>query len=74
MSRPRNETLTDIDDGAVEKSVHKKHSQQKVLTFTLNIDGGVITEKTAKRLWPVQFSSANEAFFAGKHYNRWLVL
>lgn len=54
MNRQRNEMLPDIDDGEVEKNVHKEYLPQEVLTFTLNIDGGVITEKTSKSLWPIQ--------------------
>lgn len=54
LDRSRNNELTDIDDGEVIKAICEQHQQKKVLPLTLNIDGGVIAEKTTRSLWPVQ--------------------
>lgn len=54
INRPRNGKITDIDDGKVQKEIISKNPDKNVLSLTLNIDGGVISEKTSKSLWPVQ--------------------
>lgn len=46
--------FTDIDDGNVQSEINDQFSEQIVLSFTLNIDGGVLSEKSTKSLWPVQ--------------------
>lgn len=42
------ETITDIDDGCVQKQMNDQYPDKKILSFTLNIDGGVISEKSTK--------------------------
>lgn len=54
LDRPNREFFTDIDDGEVQKSVTQRHPMQKILSFTLNIDGGKIAEKSTKSIWPIQ--------------------
>lgn len=54
INRPRNDNITDIDDGEVQRELIAQNPDKNILSFTLNIDGGVISEKSAKSLWPVQ--------------------
>lgn len=54
INRPRSGNVTDIDEGKVQKELTAQNPDKKILSFTLNIDGGVISEKSSKSLWPVQ--------------------
>lgn len=54
IHRPRSEKLTDIDDGQVQKELIAQNPDKEILSFTLNIDGGVVCDRSSKSLWPVQ--------------------
>lgn len=54
VNRPRNGNITDIDDGKIQKELIAQNPDKTILSFTLNIDGGVISEKSSKSLWPIQ--------------------
>lgn len=54
VHRERSDALTDIDDGQVQKEICENHPEQIVLSFTLNIDGGVLAQKSTRSLWPIQ--------------------
>lgn len=54
LDRPRCGTYSDGDCAEVWKTVAKKYSNRKILSYTLNIDGGVIAEKSSRSIWPVQ--------------------
>lgn len=44
----------DANDGAIQKTAMEKHLNRKILSLTLNIDGGVVSEKSTRSIWPVQ--------------------
>lgn len=45
---------TDCDDSEIQKRIIDKNPNKKVLSLTLNIDGGLIADKSTHSLWPVQ--------------------
>lgn len=50
----KSKELTDTDDADIQKKAVNKFPDYKVLTFTVNIDGGQVTKKGTQSLWPVQ--------------------
>lgn len=54
LDRKRSDVLSDVDDSKIQKNVIEKFSNEKVLSLTLNIDGGLVTEKGGYSLWPIQ--------------------
>lgn len=54
LNRSKTDAFTDADDGNVQKELIAKYGQGKVLSLTLNYDGGKIVDKSPRSLWPVQ--------------------
>lgn len=48
------ECSEDIHSGSITNNVKRAYNDSIVLTFTLNVDGGNISTKSKKSLWPVQ--------------------
>lgn len=49
--------LTDIDDGEIQKKAKENYAnsdEKKILSLTLNTDGGQIANNSTRSLWPVQ--------------------
>lgn len=55
IDRQRTEdAMTDIDDGHLFEKIRTKYRNNKILTFTLNIDGANIFKCSKNSIWPVQ--------------------
>lgn len=54
LDRQRSDKFTDVYDGEIFKKVSAKYPQQRVLSLTLNIDGGLVADKSKRSLWPIQ--------------------
>lgn len=53
-NRPKNESISDIDDGLVYKQTVSKNPGSIVLSLTINTDGGQVYKSKNHSIWPVQ--------------------
>lgn len=54
LDRQRSDRFTDVYDGEIFKKTIGKYSKQRILSLTLNIDGGLVADKSKQSLWPIQ--------------------
>lgn len=54
LDRQRTDKFTDVYDGEIFKKAVAMYPNQRILSLTLNIDGGVVAEKSKRSLWPMQ--------------------
>lgn len=54
LNRPQSDDFADAGDGNVQKALTVQYGKDKVLSLTLNIEGGKIVDKSPHSLWPVQ--------------------
>lgn len=54
LDRPNSQNYSDACDGTIQKELSNLFPHRKILSLTLNIDGGQVAEKSTFSLWPVQ--------------------
>lgn len=54
LDQKRSDVFADVDDSKIQRKVVEKYPNERVLSLTLNIDGGLVTEKGGYSLWPIQ--------------------
>lgn len=54
LNRKLGDDFMDVEDGAIQRKIIEQYPAHKILSLTLNTDGGRVAEKSNRSLWPVQ--------------------
>lgn len=54
INQPQSQSYRDACDGNIQRNLSNLFPRQKILSLTLNIDGGRVAEQSTSSLWPIQ--------------------